>query len=974
MSRSIKTVSNALTLSLIFGVVLVTTSCGRTGLSPKKSDLLQSRVCREQAFELQPRQRFPQATVFYLPYQKSNEGGQVNLCPQLEWRLVDKPEDSAASLGALQRSYSGIQRFVPDAPGDYRFEAGQAGILAGGRELKLNVAGLSDIPFHNFNYYPTTALVDFQNRIWTADAISGRVTALDGAKGQVVRSIPVGGWPVALAALPAQVNSLVVLQKATDSLGFIDTEAQRLVDSIPVGDEPADLVLSPDGKLAYVSLATTAQVAVVDLIAREVIGHIDVVNDPRSMAITRDGKTLFVAAFRSGTSVRYPYADSPADSQKDIAVVDTTLLKTVRYVGDIGTTLQQILLSPDESTLFISRVLVNTRIPLAAPGNQSFGYEVAALDVATGSVLRSRGFQARADVPDDLPLGTPVGIALDKRSLWVAFESSDTVVQLGLDDFSELRRFAAPGRPRSVLVSGDRIFVHGPQNFALTLVDASSGQSSIVKLSETDPRGELLARGQSYFTGVGQSYAKGWSCNSCHVEGLTDKVVWNAGPVKDTHVSKPFFWLEGTAPLGWQGYMSSVRNYSYEVHSNIGTRADDQKVAGLQTYLRSLTVPPPANSRTELDGSLSVQGLRGQVVFNEKGRCASCHVAPVGTNGVTFKESSTEDAAEVPSLVGGYRHGVWLKHGEATTLAQAVDNMVRFAGADLTLSEKDDLIRYLEEMTGRDFFLMSATPESRKMPGSAVEAAEVPVDTDANIQLVFSLPVLDTPENLERIRIIDSSGQEVPAMRKLLSPRMIEIAAAKQQSGVSALAAGERYSIDFGKDFESFGSQKITGRTAVPIVTAAVPVVRFAGDYILRFYVPRLVMSPQGNYFDVTQTKPVDVPLSAAPTASGANVVLDLKGGLTFPTAAVVSGSSLYIPPTPVPAGPISFVDGFSGYWSTFVDSDADGIGDAASGTYTYAGPGFRLDGLKWELVRSQGTVTPVPPPSPVPFIRGAAR
>jgi hypothetical protein len=269
---------------------------------------------------------------------------------------------------------------------------------------------------------------------------------------------------------------------------------------------------------------------------------------------------------------------------------------------------------------------------------------------------------------------------------------------------------------------------------------------------------------------------------------------------------------------------------------------------------------------------------------------------------------------------------------------------------------------------------MSATPESRKMPGSAVETAEVPVDTDAAIQLVFSLPVLDTPENLDRIKIIDGAGQEVASTRKLLSPRTIEISAAKQQSGVSALAAGGRYSIEFGKDFESFGTQKITGRTAVPIVTAAVPTVRFAGDYTLRFSVPRLVMSPQGNYFDVTQTKPVDVPLSAVPTASGANVVLDLKAGLTFPVAAVVSGSSLYIPPTPVPAGPISFVDGFSGYWSTFVDSDADGIGDTANGTYTYAGPGFRLDGLKWELVRSQGTVTPVPSPGPLTFASGAVR
>lgn len=952
---------HSMMLSMTTAAFLCTTSCSRSALEPKPVSSSKSENCTEQEFELQPRQRFPQATVFYLPFQK-NDSVSAGLCSQLAWRLVSKPQESAALLTLLPRSATGIQRFVPDMPGDYRFELGKDGALKGQRELTLNVVALSDVPFQNFNYYSTTALVDFQSLIWTADAISGRVTAFDPAQGQLVRSIAVGGWPVALAAAPALGNMLVVLQKATDSLGFIDTQSGRLVDAIPVGDEPADIVLSPDGKLAYVSLATTAQVAVVDLIQREVVGRIDVVNDPRSMALTRDGKTLFVASFRSGTSVRYPYPDSPAEAQKDIAVVDTASLKTVRTFGDIGTTLQQILLSPDETTLFLSRLVVNTRIPLAAPGNQSFGYEVAALDVATGSVVRSRGFQARTDVPDDLPLVTPVGIAQDKNSLWVAFESSDTVVQLGLSDFTEIKRFSVPGRPRSVFVSGDRVVVHGPQNFSLTFVDAPSGQTSSVKLSESDPRGELLARGQSYFTGAGQSYAKGWSCNSCHVEGLTDKVVWNAGPVKDTHVSKPFFWLEGTAPLGWQGYMSSVRNYSYEVHSNVGTRADDQKVAGLQAYLRSLTAPPPANSKTELDGSLSVQGIRGQLIYNDKGRCAGCHVAPVGTNGVTFKQSSTEDPAEVPSLVGSYRHGIWLKHGEATTLAQAVDNMATFAGADLSDTEKQDLVRYLEEMTGRDFFLMSATPESRKVPGSAVETADVPIDPDSTIELVFSLPLLNTPENLERIKILDTNGQEISISRKLLSPRMLEIKP-DMQSGVSALSSGQRYSISFDKDLESFGSQRITGRLAVPIVTATTPALRFAGDYTMRFYVPRLVMSPQGNYFDATQTKPVDVPLSAAPTASGASLVLDLKGGLTFPTRAVVSGSSLYIPPTPVPAGPISFVDGFSGYWSTFVDSDGDGIGDTAAGSYTYSGPGFRIDGLKWELVRS-GTVTP-PPPRP---------
>ena len=935
-------------------------------------NLIQTQGCGRVELADQPRTRFPQATPFYLPFVRAAsgvagdgaEGATQSSCDTLVWDLASKPDASRGVTGELRRDASGISRFVPDAPGTYVFrlrvpnDGGDLDllpILQEPQEVRLEVVSNAEIPFHNYNYTTTTALALADGLIWVTDAINGLVQGVDPATGSVVRQVVVGGWPVAVAvssvaASPSgRSERLYVLQKASDSIAVIDPAGAQLVDSVFVGDEPSDLVVSPDGAVAYVSLATDAQVAVVDLVTLETVARIDVVRDPRHMALTKDGTTLYVASHRSGTNVRYPYPDAAPETQRDIAVVDTASRSVVRSFGDVGTTLQGLLLAPDEKTLFVSRLINNTKTPLAAPGNQSFLYEVAGLEVVTGEVVKSRGFQARPEVEGDLPLVAPVGMALEGDGLWVVFEASDVALRLSLADLAETDRFAVPGRPRSVLVAGERLWMHGPQSFQLSDVTLATKALRTSTISEVDKRGELLARGQSYFTGVGQAYAKGWSCNSCHVEGLTDTLVWNAGPVKDTHISKPFFWLEGTAPLGWQGYMSSVRNYSYEVHSNIGIRATDVNVAPLQAYMRSLTVPPAANTLTERDGSLSLEARIGQEIFDGKGRCAACHALPIGTNGRTYDPSSTEDAADVPSVVGSYRQGIWLKHGEATTLRAAIDNMADFAGAELTDDEKNSLERYLKELTGREFFLMSANPDSKKPLGSAVATAEIALDVATEFELVFSLPVLNTPENLSKVRLVDASGSFVETAVRVDTPRLLRVAPAPGQF----LAPASRYRISIDKDFESFDARSIQGRQDVTFVTAEISALRFEGAYTMRFYVPRLVFSPGGNRFDTSNPMPVDVPLQAVPTAAGADVTLDLKAGLSFPTRAVVSGNQLYIPPTPVPAGPISFVDGFSGYWGTFVDSHGDGIGDTSNGRFTYAGPGFKIEGLKWELVKN---------------------
>ena len=57
------------------------------------------------------------------------------------------------------------------------------------------------------------------------------------------------GSPVAAVAL-----------RGEDRVALIDLGTHAVVDAFPVGDEPANVVMSPDGAALYVALATSARV------------------------------------------------------------------------------------------------------------------------------------------------------------------------------------------------------------------------------------------------------------------------------------------------------------------------------------------------------------------------------------------------------------------------------------------------------------------------------------------------------------------------------------------------------------------------------------------------------------------------------------------------------------------------------------------------------------------------------------------
>jgi hypothetical protein len=653
--------------------------------------------------------------------------------------------------------------------------------------------------------------------------------------------------------------------------------------------------------------------------------------DPRAMALSADGSTLYVASYRSGQTNRFPYGMDPVEEQRDITVIDTKSQSVKTLFREVGGTIQGLVMAPDGSKLYVATTRNNTQGNLTKLDDASFAHTIVALDPQSGMELAS------ADLSRQMSSGgfavTLHGIAFAEGKLWAVAESSDLVVALDPNTLEEVARVAAEGRPRAILSYDSALFVHGAQGMKVTKI-SSNGQMTSVGETRPDPRPALVVRGQRQFTGAGDSFGQNHACNSCHADGLSDRLNWKIGPTELWEVSRPQFWLEGTDYIGWTGYVSSVRNFSLAGNGTVGVKPTTEIFDGMNAYMSSLMPPPAANGKTIRDGSLSKEAQAGKAIFETKGACTGCHAIPLATSKALLDKGITEGKTDVPSLVGVYRHGIWLKHGDARDLKSAVDIVVKSLGLPgITESDVNGMTRYVEELTARDFFLLSSQPKKDKIAA-----------IDEPLQLSFSYPVFNDPKNLSYIRLLDKSGAPVAA-KITADARHVTITPEKP------LAASSSYSINIAPEFESFGELHLFAQTSVPFTTAAAPTIQFDGAYTWTVAVPSY--NPVKQEFDGTKPVQIEVDMTAKKSGSGSKLVFAYTDKLSFDVGAIIEGAKAQIGPTPVPVN-TNFADSRD-IVGTLVDADGDGIADTASGTLTITGPGMYFPNMPFSFARPKG-------------------
>lgn len=164
----------------------------------------------------------------------------------------------------------------------------------------------------------------------------GQVWVIDTATDQVVSKIPVGKHPAHVVLSPDG-RFAFVTNGGENTVSVVDTAARRVVATVPVGAYPHGIRISPDGKEAYVANLKGGTVSVIDTEARQEVAKIPVGKGPAQVGFTRDGRAAFVSL----------------SQENAVAVIDPAARTVVKKIR-VGTVPIQVYATPDSRLLFVA--------------------------------------------------------------------------------------------------------------------------------------------------------------------------------------------------------------------------------------------------------------------------------------------------------------------------------------------------------------------------------------------------------------------------------------------------------------------------------------------------------------------------------------------------------------------------------------------------------------------------------------------
>ncbi len=824
--------------------------------------------------------------------------------------------------------------------------------------------------FQNYNYAPTQPLVldpdsdpdAATSTLWVATTTSAMIQRVDltvvnapsDVQAKASTLIHTGSWPTALATWPGT-RTLLVTQTGRDTLGFVDLDAGRVVDAIHLGNEPHNLVVDGSGASAkaWVVLAGEDRVVRVDLSSKTIEASVDVGHEPRALALDAKGRRLYVGSLISGN--KHPLGPLQGQTpvpelwQRDVVVIDVDAAKSVATLPEVGTINRGMLLERDADGA-VSHLLVattkadNTKLMVSAETRPHAHHlvRVDAAKLAAGkadeAIVLDRDLDIDPLTKKKTPAASPYTMmrTADGAYLVATLSAGRALLFLRPDDFGEVGRVSVGHDPRGLVRAAGRLWTYtwlsdrvegialpgaptevqagiGGNGPKIWVFSTTPGPNNEVKVG-ADPTPPEVRAGQRIFNDAAFSKYGDFSCNNCHVDGLTDGLVWDLlvdGPVN----TLAFRNVGGTEPFLWGGQLPTLFDFSREVLKLVGAQASGHQMEQLAKYMQSVTAPP--NPYALPGGKLTAQAQHGKAVFAKPaavggGECAACHSGPLGTSGQTVEGKTKGKLTDVPSLLGVYDTAPFGRQGQWFTLGDMIDYALEFTGAKLSPADRDAVLAYVQQLPGDLLTLNSATP----LAGADHVWKEVAPE------LIFSAVLAKGQESKFHFVKIAADGSETPVKGSwALSGR-----AARFTVDGGALELESSYRIDVDAGLVSSLGQSTTQAIPVAFTTGGTPAFDISGQWKMTLSSPTV------------GTINVNVAVLMATGGKMTGVVLDQIDQASLGADAitgVVSGTTLQLDPFYVDSdfGKFYVKDGFA---STLEDTDKDGFADKGKGAFDF--------------------------------------
>jgi len=219
----------------------------------------------------------------------------------------------------------------------------------------------------------------------------GTVYLIDAATNTVTATVPVGNYPKEVAVSPDGTKVYVTNEGDSEisTVSVIDTATNTVTATVNVGARPRGIAISPDGTKAYVMNYGSNEISIIDTANDTVTATMNTEN-PLGIAISPDGTKVYVT-----------------NNGESVSVIDTTTNAVTASVP-VGGRLDGVAVSPDGTKVYVTNGWYK--------GDDGPYY---ALEIGTVSVIDTATNAITATVSvGHLPLG--VAVSPDGTKVYVA--------------------------------------------------------------------------------------------------------------------------------------------------------------------------------------------------------------------------------------------------------------------------------------------------------------------------------------------------------------------------------------------------------------------------------------------------------------------------------------------------------------------------------------------------------------------------
>lgn len=462
------------------------------------------------------------------------------------------------------------------------------------------------------------------------------VEVAPGEGGRVVAEIEVGQRPHGVI-LSRDGRTAYVTNEGSDNVSIVDLESRRVVKSLPTGDAPAGLALSPDGITLFVANWFGNDISVFDLQRGVEVKRLAGGSNPYDMALSPDGGSLLVTNQLSYITSR------PNPPVSEVTVLDVRQQRvTARRQVHNAHLLEGVAFTPQGDLALVTLVRPKNLLPaIQVARGWMMTNGLGVVDMRDGHVAQVLLDEVNAFYAD------PCDVVLtpDGRYAFVTHSGADcvTVVEveklrallgdappetlstyanhLGLSRRYVVKRIPTGANPKGLAVSPDGRFVYVAERLAdrIAVIEVEKLEQ-VAAIDLGGPKHEtVLRRGEKLFNSSRATFQGQFSCRSCHPNNHLDRLQFDLEPDglgRNIVDNRTLLDIRETGPFKWNGKNTSLYMQCGIRFAKFLTRVEPFSPEELNALVAFMgSLRHPPNRNQSADGELTPAQQRGKAIF-----------------------------------------------------------------------------------------------------------------------------------------------------------------------------------------------------------------------------------------------------------------------------------------------------------------------------------------------------------------------